>query len=583
MTIPGPSQDANDNVELAITENRSVSQPGTDRVEATSLEIVSAQLQEGTPFTVETYDSLKRHGYSEQQIARAAFGNGVAVSAYLEASQVDGKNSLKAFRAFAAAQRGGVEPEPPAEPPSSALVDIAQEGVDLVQGARDRAEQFRRDVRSGEVASATAYLRPLPSKAAFHGLAGEVALVLSEQTGADPVGILLVFLTMLGNAVGPEPHVLFGFDRQSARLFVLIVGDAATGGKGTILAAVERLFAEADPDWYLHRTITGLQSPEAMIEQVADGPTGDCRLLIVEPEYARLVSRMAASGSAFSAQLRNAYDGRPLGIARRGRNDGRASNLRASHAHISLIGEITPHELRSLHGRLTAAGGLETRFLYALVARRGEVNPFTPASERRDSLVERLRTVIEFSRTNVMERTDPISHYLCLERGVQPSVAMPVTVAVREGWPSIRAALPVVHDDYRSMTRRAETHVFRLAIAYAIADGAKVVTQVHIGAAMALWSYCAQSAERIFATPTGGLPPKVDPKRRGQLFEYLHRCGTWVPRAEIMGDGLFHNNLRKADFDAIVTALDADGLIEARTISGTGGTPRTEYRIAPTP
>jgi hypothetical protein len=75
----------------------------------------------------------------------------------------------------------------------------------------------------------------------------------------------------------------------------------------------------------------------------------------------------------------------------------------------------------------------------------------------------------------------------------------------------------------------------------------------------------------------------VDAKRRGQLFEYLHRCETWVPRAEIMGDRLFRNNLRKADFDAIVTALDADGLIEARTIRGTGGAPRTEYRIAPTP
>jgi len=203
--------------------------------------------------------------------------------------------------------------------------------------------------------SLTARLRPALPEVALHGLAGDVARVLSAETGADPAGILLVFLTMFGNAAGPQPHLVFGFVRQSARLFVVIVGDAATGGKGTILAVVEQLFAAADPDWYSHRILTGLQSPEAMIDQVADG-SGDCRLLIVEPEFARLASRMASSGTAFSAQLRNAYDGRPLEITRSSSRSSGQAVVRASNAHIGLIGEITPQELLSLHGRLKAAG-----------------------------------------------------------------------------------------------------------------------------------------------------------------------------------------------------------------------------------
>ena len=61
---------------------------------------------------------------------------------------------------------------------------------------------------------------------------------------------------------------------------------------------------------------------------------------------------------------------------------------------------------------------------------------------------------------------------------------------------------------------------------------------------------------------------------------WVRRLGS---RSKIMGDGLFRNNVRKSDFDAIVKALKADGLIEERTTRDTGGAPRTEYRLAPIP
>ena len=420
--------------------------------------------------------------------------------------------------------------------------------------------------------SATAHLRPPLPATALHGLAGDVARVLSEESGADPAGILLVFLTMLGNAVGPQPHLWFGRADHAARHFVLLVGDAATGGKGTILNVVEQLFADAEPEWYQHRRLDGLQNPEAMIEPVADDTSGDCRLLIIEPEFARLASRMTSSGTAFSAQLRKAYDGSPLAIHRTSR-----PSVYASHPHISLIGQITPGELMKLHGKLRSGGGLETRLLYAIVTRQSDVNPFTPPSAERQALIERLQLAIEASRASVMERTDPISQFLCLERGVQPSVQMPVARVIHN-WKSIKARLPVIGHDFRNMTRRGETHVMRLALSYAIADQATYVEPIHIDAAIALWTYCAQSAERIFGTPTGRLPPKVDPKRRGQLFEFLAEHDGWVSRDHITGEGLFRHNLPKVDFDAIVESLEEDELIEKRTTRRTGGAPRTEIQ-----
>ena len=139
----------------------------------------------------------------------------------------------------------------------------------------------------------SAFLRPELHPAALRGLPGDVALALAESSGADPAAVLVTFLALLGNAAGPQPHARFGGAEHPARLFAVLVGDAATARKGTALGAVERLFADADPDWADGRVLFGLQSAEAMIDKVADDHSGDCRLMVVETEFGRLVQTMA--------------------------------------------------------------------------------------------------------------------------------------------------------------------------------------------------------------------------------------------------------------------------------------------------
>jgi (2Fe-2S) ferredoxin len=116
--------------------------------------------------------------------------------------------------------------------------------------------------------------------------------------------------------------------------------------------------------------------------------------------------------------------------------------------------------------------------------------------------------------------------------------------------------------------------VIRLAHAYAIADASPALGVEHIDAALALWTFCARSMERIFGVPTGSLEPQVDPKRVGRLFEFVARQGDWVNREQITN--LFHRNVTKTDLDAIIDSLLDDGLIERRVIQ-TSGRPRTEY------
>jgi hypothetical protein len=424
-----------------------------------------------------------------------------------------------------------------------------------------------------EVPPLAAFLRPELPVAALHGLPGEVAVTLSESAGADPAAVLVSFLTLLGNAAGPQPHARFGGAEHPARLFAVLVGDAATARKGTALAAVEKLFADADPDWTDGRVLFGLQSAEAMIDRVADDYAGDCRLMVVETEFGRLVETMARTGT-LSAQLRNAWDGRALH-----RTTTRFTR-RATRAHISLLAMITPEELLRHHRRLSQAGGLESRILYVFTAPLADVSPFAQPPDH-GHLAGRVREVLESSRDAVMATTDPISRYLLTLRGIQPRAELPVANDVTDGWHAlIRSRLPEAGDGFTSLHSRAESQVIRLAAAYALADMSPEIGPEHAEAALALLTYCARSAEVVFGVPVATLPPRTDPRHTAKIVRHLHeRWPEWTARDEI-GSGVLHGNISAADVDLALHGLAS--LVERRLVQ-TEGRPREEFRLTAPP
>lgn len=415
-----------------------------------------------------------------------------------------------------------------------------------------------------------AFLRPQLPEAALYGLPGEAATVLAEASGADPAAVLLSFLVLLGNAAGPQPHARFGGAEHPARLFAVLVGDAATGRKGTALGAVEPLFAEADPDWAETRVAYGIQSGESVIDQVADGGR-DCRLMVVETEFARLAETMARTGT-LSTHLRNAWDGRAMQ-----RTTARVSQ-RASRAHVSLLGMITPEELLRHHRRLSQAGGLESRILYCYTAPMGDVSPFAAAADAGD-LAGRLRKALEASRETVMSRTDPVSRHLLTLRGIQPRTELPVSHMVRTAWQwGVKDRLPTGGGPVPGLHSRAEAQVIRLAAAYAIADMAPEISTEHVDAAVALQGYCAASAEVVFGVPVSALPPLVSPNVSARIVRALYEAyPEWTARDEI-GSGLLHGNVPAADVDAALGHLTGRRMAEHRT-TPTGGRPRDEFRL----
>jgi hypothetical protein len=423
------------------------------------------------------------------------------------------------------------------------------------------------------------YLRPELHEDALLGLPGEIANRLAESTGADVAAVLLTTLAFIGNAAGPEPHVVFGGGAEHpARLMVVIIGDAAAGRKGTAVGAVRRLFRAADPQWEGSRITDGIKSPEAMIRLVDDHLADDCRLMLVEVEFARLAATMART--EMSPRLRAAWDGEAL--------DNRTSSprrtVRATHAHVSMVGMITPAELERHHKRLSQGGGLESRLLFCMSAPSTDIDPFAAESADYADLIDRLRMALELSRSGVLEQTDPISRAVFLERGTgwQPSSVLPLHDKVTAEWGAlVRERLPRAEsEDVAALWARAEVQVVRLAAAYAIGTGSDVVDPEHVKAAVAVWRYCAESAETFLGIAAGQGDGRADRVQVRKLLGYLHTHPGWVTRTQISRE-VCRGNARSGDIRAMLAYLVRKGLVETRTTADTSGAPRNECRIAP--
>jgi len=425
-------------------------------------------------------------------------------------------------------------------------------------------------------------LRPVLPDDALYGLPGRVALKLAESTGADPASILGMFMTSFGNAIGRQPHVMFYGHDEPGLLFTLIVGKWARGRKGTAWNAVKKLFGQAEPEWSANRIESGLQSSEAMIEAVADSPNGDPRLLILETEFARFIAAMSAQRK-FASRMRTAYDGETL-AARRVKQP----PLISTQHMISIIGMITPGELLAL---MKMSGGLESRMLYfySAPARKTRTDPFK-VDESEINLADEVKEAIGHAWDSILLTCGPITAALAELRGVAPKTKFPIADDVAERWkdeiePAIEDIADAVGEDYERYTARAQTHVVRLALLYALADGASEIDWPHIKAAMALTEFCMFSARRIFSVPDDP-KPKISPLQEGKVFDFLLELtrdaelsgdedDAWASIVEITNDVLSNNT----PGTPILDDLEEQGLVQKRTIrTGNKGKPRVEYR-----
>jgi len=392
--------------------------------------------------------------------------------------------------------------------------------------------------------------QPQLDQAALHGLAGDIVNGLAPETEAHPAALLIGFLTMFGNAANKAPHVRIGGDQHAARINAAIVGRTARARKGTAASLIREVMVRADIGWS-SRIVGGFGSGESLVDAVRDatdddpGP-GDNRLMVREPELARILNVAERDGSTLSMVVREAWDGTRLAVR------SRKSTVTATGAHISVMADITSDELRRTLTNTQVANGFGNRFLFVLVHRAQKL----PSGGNLDD-------------ATLTDLGDRVAAALEKARAVQQ---MRRTPAAEQAWIDVYNAIP--DDDtglFGSIVARAEAHILRLSVAYALLDGSKDIEVDHLRAACAVWDYCRASALVIFGELTGN-----------PIADRLHAA------LEAAGDQGLDGKEQHALFSGHATAAkvnDARVLLEAKGLAvteaePTKGRPKIRTRIA---
>lgn len=445
-----------------------------------------------------------------------------------------------AFVAAVAPDRDGGHHE--AEDEFQRLVEGAQANVDATPNTeQDRV--CRCGTKGGEVyhdraASAAAKaepprpaLLPAPSSEIYHGLAGRLAELITEYVESDQASILVQLLTAFGIAVGIRPYYQVGPTKHHPATYVGLIGPTARGRKGTGLDAIEALFSIADPG-FTNRIMSGIGSGENLVHLVRDPDderrddrASDRRLLLRESELARLLVVVNREGSTLSHYLRDAYDGKILNNAVKGKP------ATATVHHIGLVGHCTPNEVR---GTLTARqiqNGLANRVAWFLAKRARKM--------ARPPL---------FEGPAIEEAALKLADVLHATFGFHRVERSPAADDVWEEWYN---ALP---DDevgiVAVLTNRAETLVNRWALIYALMDKSTVIEVQHLSAALALYDYEHACVEHIWGQTTG------DPMADRILDELSY--GDFM-----QGDlhSIFHGHLSASVVERIASDLESSGRI----------------------
>lgn len=330
-------------------------------------------------------------------------------------------------------------------------------------------------------ASSATTTNPWPDaidQAAYHGPVGAVVRAVADITEADPVGILGSLLATIGTCMGHYRYLYQG-GAQATNLFVVLVGGSSSGRKGTAGSIAREVMTSAYPGWQ-DLIVAGLGSGEGLVTHLTPREGhAEHRALVMESEFARLLSSMARDGSTLSPMIRDAWDGVPMG-----RVLARESRIVKFH-HVGILAHITPVELRSRLTSTDAANGFGNRFIW-LAVRRTRLLPFPKSPNGRVP-------------------ADALAHiHAAIVAGLEPGEVTWSNEAA-EAWEEfyLEIASRDVPGLYGAMVARAEAQVSRIALLYALVDRSPVIDVEHLAAARALWSYSERSVEHVFGRSTG--------------------------------------------------------------------------------
>jgi len=310
------------------------------------------------------------------------------------------------------------------------------------------------------------------------------------------------------------------------------------------------LFELVDKSWLNDRVQSGIPSGEAVIERVKDASihysrgkpvqipgVSDKRLLIFDEEFARILVISKREGNILSEILRCGWDGRQVIMS-----PGKKDPAKATGAHISLFGHITPLELRKNLTEIDSTNGFANRILWFAVDAVGDepVPPLVDWQQDYPNLVNGLREVVyNFHTRSTSELT--WSREARVEWDKYHRAVKKRTFGGLMG--------PIV--------KRSVPHVLRITMIYTLLDNSCLMKPEHLAAAIAVVDYAERSAKVIFGQQTGD-------KAADKLLWHLDREPDGIPKTDIYA--ILGRNRSAADMNMTLAVLKENELADCVVI-----------------
>jgi Protein of unknown function (DUF3987) len=385
----------------------------------------------------------------------------------------------------------------PVTPDTASAEEKAEREKDEFDGLTDEQVKELTDARIYKRAD-NGFPEPMATNA-FDGVAGKIVSLVTEHSELCREAVLVQFLIAIGNMLGREPY-LWQEATHHTNDFAAIVGKTSSGAKGGSIRAVKSLLRAIDPDYITGNCSGGFQSGEAVVEAIRDEVeiikedgdvevlegVPDKRLLVIEEEFSRLLKLSARQGSILSDIMRVAYDS---DISLRARS--KKHPAIASNPHISLIGHITPEELKVCMANADIYNGFANRILWCASKRSGKV--------------PRLRFVNWCNHPEIMAhlRGMLIEFGPSRSESIEAGSQLEWSEAATEAWDEFYYGNESEAETTGGVVARGKAHVLRLSMIYALLARSAEIEPEHIESAQAVWEYCKASARWAFGDNSG--------------------------------------------------------------------------------
>jgi hypothetical protein len=410
---------------------------------------------------------------------------------------------------------------------------------------------------------------------AFHGPLGELAKRVEESIEVDSLTFLGQLLTAVGAMVGRRASIDGGYTPHHCNLFTLIVGETGIG-KGSAWSLVQRFVEAVDPK-FRERLASDVQSAPGLIQLVTDGtrrpakkqrgttpadwewvvpPVEDKRLLLCNEEMQTVLTAKERRGATLGELLKQAWDGKTL-------ENNAKDRLKATDPHVSLIGHITPADLKhSLgHSRRDRSNGYHNRFIF-VQARRMRSLPFGGAAPDFDDLLAQVRVALD----------DVAARPLQLNWADD----------ARHEWTTIYEACKC-GDPFLSgldgVRERLHCHIMRVAMLLAVMDKARAIHLAHLQAAKAICLPALDGCRDLFDGRS--TDDSADDTLRDKLTEIVPELPPEFTASDIW-KGLGNRGDRN-DLNRWVAERVAAGEWVARSVRGGNNRDVTYYSVAKPP